>query len=158
MYVWCIITTWRQGTQYCLHLVQLYLMYLNHTPWPAFMFHGILFMFSFFIMPFFIFYQCNEYNYIFQYKCSVCGNCLSKFSSSLKSVIQHQKSIWGDFLVASRASSGIHNLLGLLLTCITESAFFKDAIYLKMMSPCCIFFMMFFIICTSCLLYPCVMF
>jgi len=91
---------------------------------------------------FFYFYQCNEYNYIFQYKCSVCGKCLSKFSSllKLKLVIQHQKSIWGDFLhrllkvetmLHLGAPSGIQtlpvfaSLFGLLLTCITEYAFLK---------------------------------
>lgn len=92
----------------------------------------------------FYFYECNEYDYIFQYS-SVWGKCFSNMASEI-----HLR--WFFFIKVEMmllgAPSGTQNLpvfaslLGLLLTCITESAFLKIQ-YFKMLSPYCIFFMVF---------------
>lgn len=64
--VQCVLLSWRQGTDYCLHLVQLcfvvfdlYTMTCLHVSWH--------FTHVFFFMPFIALQkklQCNEYQYI----------------------------------------------------------------------------------------------
>lgn len=66
------------------------LLYLTCTPWPAFMFHGILLVFFFLCLFFFLKQRknCNAMNInILQYKCSVYGKCVFKwlFLSKLES-------------------------------------------------------------------------
>lgn len=98
IYVQCILLTWRQGTQYGLHLVQLYFidvfelctMICLHVSWH---FPHVHLLFAFLFFPFFFLKKLNAMNInIFLYSCSICGKCLSSlpFLSKLESVIWHQ--------------------------------------------------------------------
>lgn len=98
IYVQCILLTWRQGTQYCLHLVQLYFidvfelctMICLHVSWH---FTHVNLLFYAFLFSFLFLKKLNAMNInIFLYNCSICGKCLSwlPFLSKQKSVIWHQ--------------------------------------------------------------------
>lgn len=89
--VHCVLLSWRQGTDYCLHLVQLcfvvvfdlYTMTCLHVSWHFT--HVFFYAFFFFLKTK---KNCNAMNInILQYKCSVYGKCVFKwlFLSKLES-------------------------------------------------------------------------